>query len=103
MDTSSSNRTSSSINAATFAWSSFAKSSLVWNSVSKSNMACKVVAVTSVPSISTFAAAIPVGAAALQFFLWTRHHRKTLSRRKLFPVPADAWTIRRKYLPAEML
>ena len=58
---------------------------------------CKVVAQTSVPSKSILAAAIPVGAAALHLILWTKQSRKTVVSTKLFPVPADAWTIMRNF------
>ena len=53
------------------------KSNLHFKSQSKSSMAWIVVAATSVPSISTFAAAIPVGAAAFAFLPLIMHHRNT--------------------------
>ena len=64
---SSSKSTRSAMRSATWLFDSFEKSSLLLNSVSRSNIVWMVHALTSVPSISTFAAAIPVGAAALQF------------------------------------
>ena len=55
---------------------------------------CKVVAPMSVPASSMFAAAMPVGAAALHLILWTRHKRNTVVSTNDLPVPAEAWTER---------
>ena len=41
------------------------------------------------------AAAIPVGAQASAVWPCTSHHRKMVSRRKLYPVPAEAWSRKR--------
>ena len=49
--------------------------------------------------MSTFAAAMPVGAHAFAFLPWTMHQRYTVVRRKDFPVPADAWPISRSGTP----
>jgi hypothetical protein len=61
-------------------------------------MAWIVVAATSVPSISTFVAAIPVGAAAFAFLPLTMHHRYTVVSKKDLPLYiqiANRYTITR--------
>ena len=64
---------------------------------SKSNTLCSVLAKTSVPSTSILAAAIPVGAAALQERPCTIHPRQTVVSKHHLPVTAAAWTMSRRY------
>ena len=90
MLTSSSSNTSISIRAKTLMLFICAKSNFVLYSVSRSNMVWIVLAHTSVPSISTFAEAMPVGADALAFLPLTMHQRKTVVNKKDLPVLADA-------------